>query len=40
MGLVESRSPKHDERNTPAAAAADLVMNVRRVRRLGNIPIS
>jgi hypothetical protein len=34
---VETRSPKQEERNRPAAAAADRFMNVRRVSRFGNI---
>jgi hypothetical protein len=37
LGLVDTRSPKHEDRNSPDAAAADRVMNVRRVMRFGNI---
>jgi hypothetical protein len=38
--VVDTRSPKQDERNSPAAAAADRLMKVRRVSRLGNIEAS
>jgi hypothetical protein len=37
MGVVDIFSPKQEERNTPAAAAAERVMKLRRVSRLGNI---
>src|SRR5687767_10638823 len=35
LGFVESRSPVHAPRNTPAAAAAERDMNSRRVTRDG-----
>jgi MFS family permease len=36
VGLVETRAPKHDDMNRPAAAAADRLMKWRRVTREGN----
>jgi len=36
VGDVDTRSPKHEVRNNPAAAAADLDMNSRRDNRDGN----
>jgi len=35
VGVVETRSPKHEDRNRPAAAAADRLMKLRRVNRPG-----
>ncbi len=35
IGVVATRSPKHEDRNRPAALAAERFMNVRRVSRLG-----
>jgi hypothetical protein len=37
VGAVETRSPKQEDRKSPAALAAERVMNVRRVILLGNI---
>jgi hypothetical protein len=36
VGEVDSFPPKHDVRKTPAAAAADRLMKVRRVIASGN----
>jgi hypothetical protein len=36
VGAVETRSPKQEDRKSPAALAAERVMNVRRVIRSGN----
>src|SRR5918994_1112291 len=40
VGLVDRRSPMHDVRNTPAAAAAERDMKSRRVRRRGYTSVS
>src|SRR5262245_43949134 len=37
VGVVDIFSPKQEDRNTPAAAAAERVMKLRRVSRFGNI---
>jgi hypothetical protein len=36
VGEVETRSPKQEVRNSPAAAAAERLMKSRRVSREGN----
>ena len=37
VGVVDIFSPKQEDTNTPAAAAAERVMKLRRVSRFGNI---